>query len=96
MDTDDLAPCVARSSGTKVLTIQNKWALAFHEEGFQIPTPILGGEMVACEYIFSFPKRNVIHLHKAEEEAISMHAYNSVIIPTPTSQKRVSDKMDVP
>ena len=59
MDTDALALCVARLSGTKVLTIQNKCLFAFHEEGFQIPTPILGGEMVACKYFSGFLKEMI-------------------------------------
>ena len=38
---DALAPCTVRTSANMVLTIQDKWIFAFHEEGFQLPTPIM-------------------------------------------------------
>ena len=37
MAVDALASCIARSSVTMVLTMQDKWVLVFHKEGFQLP-----------------------------------------------------------
>ena len=39
MAADALAPCIARSSATMVLTVQGKWIFVFHEDEFQLPTP---------------------------------------------------------
>ena len=39
MAADGLAPCVAKSSEPRELTVQDKRFLIFHEEGFQRPLP---------------------------------------------------------
>ena len=43
MTADDLAPWVARSSATMVLTLPDKQILVFHEEGFNTLTGLILG-----------------------------------------------------
>ena len=46
MAADALAPCLARPSSTIVLSMQDKWNLGFHKEGFQLPVPSHCWEMI--------------------------------------------------
>ena len=50
MTTDALAPCVTRPSAAMVLCVQDKGALIFREEGFQLPTPFQCREMAEIFY----------------------------------------------
>ena len=38
MDTDDLAPCIARASATMAFNMEDKWIFVFHED-IQLPMP---------------------------------------------------------
>ena len=54
MAADALAPWVARTSATTVLTVQDKWLLALHEEGFQLPVPSCYWERVENANMFLY------------------------------------------
>ena len=54
MTADAMAPCVARASAVMMLTLQDKRTLVFNEEGFQMPTPSQGWEMLENGNIFLF------------------------------------------
>ena len=49
MIADDLAPCVARSSATIVLTLQDERVLIFHEVKFPPSTPSKCGKRIILE-----------------------------------------------
>ena len=46
MAADALAPCVAKSSASKLLTMQDKCTLVLHKEGFQQRVPSQSWEMI--------------------------------------------------
>ena len=61
MAADALAPRVAKSSATIVLTMQDKQAPVFHREGFQLPVPSHSWEMIYLS-MFSQKKIRIIGL----------------------------------
>ena len=52
MDTDALSPCVARTSATMVLAMQDDRSLVFREEGFRLPW--------GCFTNFSWALQNIL------------------------------------
>ena len=52
MVVDALAPCVARSSSTIVLNMQDKWNLGFCKEGFQLPVPFTVEKLLKMQIYF--------------------------------------------
>ena len=56
---DTLAPCISIASATKLLSMQNKLVLVFHEEWFLLNMPSQCWRIIKNAYIFfMFPTIN--------------------------------------